>query len=134
MFSALTQPAFSYFCCPLHCQIKLSINDLAKPSAAQRRPLNQTFRPVHAPRSIDVPCRVCIARELFLSSSFRQRSISFKLNQMNPIVMRVHVARLSQRKVLLLLRYGAVDLLVWSSSGSLLAERLAAAFWAVELV
>src|SRR5262247_2267321 len=41
---------------------------------------------------------------------FAGRSLSFKLNQMSPVVMLVHVARLSQRKVLLLLRYGVVVL------------------------
>jgi len=40
--------------------------------AAQLLPLNQTFRLVHAPQSIEVSYRGCIVRELFLSSSFRQ--------------------------------------------------------------
>src|SRR5215471_16909586 len=70
------------------------------------------FRLVHAPQNIEVSCHRCIARELFLSSSFRQVFGPFKLNQMSPVVVLVHVARLSQRKVLLLLRYGVVDLLV----------------------
>jgi|GEM_PF-3024948 len=43
---------------------------------------------------------------------FVECSNRFKLNQMSPVVMLVHVARLSQRNVLLLLRYGVVDLLV----------------------
>src|SRR5262249_21438021 len=65
---------------------------------------------------------------------FVRCSNRFTLNQMSPVVMLVHVARLSQRKVLLLLRYGVVDLLVLGGvRGSLLAVRLAAAYWVLGL-
>ena len=41
-----------------------------------------------------------------------RRYISFKLNQVGPVVMLVHVARLSKCKVGLLLRLGVVALFV----------------------
>ena len=64
---------------------------------------------------------------------FVRCSIRFKLNQMSPVVMLVHVARLSQRTILLLLRCGVVDLLSWRPSVSLLPARLTAAYWVLEL-
>ena len=67
--------------------------------AAQLLPLNQTFRLVHAPQSIEYPTVVV----LYVSFSYPvvsvKRSISFKLNQMSPVVVLVHVARLSKCKV-----------------------------------
>jgi len=56
-----------------------------------------------------------------------RRSISFKLNQMSPVVMLVHAARLSKCKVGLLLRFGLVGSICWTASASLLSVRLIAA-------
>jgi hypothetical protein len=65
---------------------------------------------------------------------FVRRSLSFKLNQMSPVIVLIHVVRLSQRKVLFLLRYGVVESSCsWRASGSLLAVRLAAAYWVLGL-
>ena len=48
----------------------------------------------------------------------------FKLNQMSLVVMRVQVARLSQRKVLLLLRFGVAPYLSLDGFGEPFACRL----------
>src|SRR6516162_824725 len=52
-----------------------------------------------------------------------RRSIGFKLNQMSPVVMLVHAARLSKCKVGLLLRFGLVGSICWTAV-SLLSGRL----------
>ena len=52
-------------------------------------------------------------------------SLSFKLNQMGPVVMLVHVVRLSKSKVGLLLRCRR-SICSWRASVNLLSLRLAA--------
>src|SRR5215471_9307390 len=55
---------------------------------------------------------------------FVRCSVRFKLDQMSRVVVLVHVARLSQRKVVLLLRFGVVAICSWSAFGELSVSQL----------
>src|SRR5215468_6381482 len=87
----------------------------------QPLPLNQMYRLAMHFKASKCPAVVVLHVCFSYPVVFVRCSIRFKLNQMSPVVVLAHVARLSQRKVVLLLRFGVVAICSWSASVNFLS-------------